>query len=271
MPDSVWAAAASLLACVLLAPAVHAQGAAQQPGARIGIIIDDMGYGRSDGLRAIALPGPLTYAFLPHTPYAARLARLAHRLDKEVLVHVPMTADDHRRLGPGALEQGMSERALLATMRSDLASIPFASGVSNHMGSLLTARPRPMRWLMQALRGHGHLYFVDSRTTPATVALEMARRSGVPGISRDVFLDNERRPEAILGQFERLAAKAREHGAALGIGHPHPETLRVLAAVLPRLKQYGVELVPVSALLPAPQPAPARPRLSLSAAAPASP
>ena len=52
--------------------------------------------------------------------------------------------------------------------------------------------------------------------------------------------------EAQLGE---LVAIARRRGQAVGIGHPHPETLRVLRRALPELREAGVELVFVSELV----------------------
>ena len=65
------------------------------------------------------------------------------------------------------------------------------TGVNNHMGSLLTRHPGHMLWLMRTLQQHGEnpLFFVDSRTTVATVARRLAVENGVPNTDRNVFLD----------------------------------------------------------------------------------
>ena len=130
-----------------------------------------------------------------------------------------------------------------------LASVPFVSGVNTHRGSLLTRHPGHMGWLMDEINTHEGLIFVDSYTTPASVAMQLARESGVPAIRRDVFLDNRLSAENILHEFERLKALAKRRGSALGIGHPYAETLVVLERELPKLVDQGFELVPVSALL----------------------
>ena len=86
-----------------------------------------------------------------------------------------------------------------------------------------------MRWLMQDLRCFHDLYFVDSRTDAGTVARESARAAGLPNAQRDVFLDNQQDPDYVRSQLMRLVAKARREGTAIGIGHPYPATLEVLA------------------------------------------
>lgn len=228
----------------------RAQEVPSGPTPVIGLIIDDMGYRLHDGLRALELPGPVAYSVLPHSPSGAALALRAGQRGREVLLHLPMHAQENNHLlGPGALMQGMSREQFLATLDSDLAAIPNVIGVNNHMGSLLTRQQQPMQWLMQALKARGNLFFVDSRTSGATVAGRVATEAGVPLLNRDVFLDNEPDHDYIRGQFFRLIEKARFNGAAIGIAHPKPETIDVLADLLADLPQIGVKLVSLQELL----------------------
>jgi polysaccharide deacetylase 2 family uncharacterized protein YibQ len=216
----------------------------------ISIIIDDLGYRRLDGLRAIELPGPIAYAILPHTPFATRLAGIAFQLDKEVLLHVPMQSQVlDKALGPGALTSTMSRREIQAVLEAGLASVPHVSGINNHMGSALTRESRPMEWVMEWMRRSGELYFVDSYTSAQSVALRAARDAGLHAIGRDVFLDPTADTAVVERQFKRLIQIARERGTGLGIGHPYPETLSVLRRVLLKPSYYGVELVPVRELI----------------------
>ncbi len=55
------------------------------------IIIDDLGNNLEYGNMAIALPGSITLAFLPHTVFAAELADRAHNSGKEIMLHLPNT------------------------------------------------------------------------------------------------------------------------------------------------------------------------------------
>jgi uncharacterized protein len=216
----------------------------------ISIIIDDIGDGHRRGNRAIELPGPVTYAFLPMSPHAVDLADLARSRGKEVLLHLPMESLDGRSLGPVGLRRGMSEGALREAVEKSLASVPHVVGVNNHMGSYMTTQRGPMRYLMEAMARRQPLFFVDSRTTSESVASEVAGEVGVPNTHRDVFLDNDSDPESVRRQFFALVNKARRTGAALGIGHPYPTTMAVLQELLPTLGRLGVRLVPVTTLLP---------------------
>ncbi len=215
---------------------------------RIGLIIDDLGNQKAAGEQAISLPGPVTYAFLPQTPFAWQLAIRAHELDKEVMLHLPMESELGNRLGKGALTLSMPKPLFVSTLKRNLASVPYVAGVNNHMGSLLTRDPTAMRWIMSELRRQG-LYFIDSRTTDATVAERVARRHLIGSGRRDVFLDNLPEKSLIRVQLRKLVAIARQRGEAIGIGHPYRATLDVLREELPKLEQQGIELVPVSEII----------------------
>jgi polysaccharide deacetylase 2 family uncharacterized protein YibQ len=234
--------------CVVAVLSALGQSALASGRPAIAIIIDDLGNNRVLNERAIHLPGPVACSFLPHTPYAARLARRAHRAGKEVLLHLPMQPIHHLKLGPGGLTLHMTRHAFDATVRSDLAAVPDVDGVNNHMGSLMTRHPGDMAWLMAILH-HAGVFFVDSRTIANTVAYRVAREHDVAATSRDVFLDDVQSKVAIVKQLKRLVAIARRRGSAVAIGHPYPITLRVLKGRLPALAAAGVKLVPVRRII----------------------
>jgi uncharacterized protein len=219
----------------------------QQPA--ISIIIDDLGNLKERDIRAIKLPGAITCSILPMTPYAQELAKFAHKHNKEVMLHLPMEAVANGKLGPGGLTMEMTHKQFTAQIETDLKAIPYAVGVNNHMGSYLTQQPGQMRWLMQDLAKHGNLYFVDSYTTKYSVGQKVARQNWVPTIRRNVFLDDYRDPAKIKMYFRRLIKMARDTGIGVAIGHPYPETLAVLEEELPKLKQLGIKLLPVSKLI----------------------
>jgi len=215
----------------------------------ISIVIDDMGKRLPNGRRVLALPGPVACAFLPHARHTGELARHAHAAGKEVLLHLPMDSVDGRPLDTGAVTLDMTEQQFAATVLDDLAAVPHATGINNHMGSLLTRHPGHMLWLMRVMQQQAPLLFVDSRTTVETVAQRVALENGVPSVERNVFLDNEADAGAIAFQFERLLKLAEAQGSALAIGHPYPQTLALLEQQLPVLEQRGIRLVAVSELI----------------------
>lgn len=233
-----------LLACLA--------GTAGATDAKVAIIIDDLGNQRRLGQRAVRLPAAVAIAVLPHTPFGYELAQEAYDRGKEVLVHVPMQAEQRELdLGPGALHLGQTRVEFMATLASAVAAVPYASGLNNHMGSLLTRNSEHMGWLMGELR-RSDLFFIDSYTTHLSVGLGTARERGVPALKRDVFLDGEPERASIAGQWARLLNIADETGFAVAIAHPYPITLEFLEAVLPELEAADYTVVPLRMLLPWP-------------------
>ena len=218
---------------------------------RLVIIIDDLGYRLDAGRRATTLPGKINLSILPQTPNGAMLARLGMAEGKEILLHAPMSNVNDKPLGGGALTDGMSEAQLRATLEASLDNTPGVRGVSNHMGSLLTTRREPMEWVMTVLANRG-LYYIDSRTTAATLAASVAEEYGVPNLSRSVFLDNHADSAAIHEKFLEALTLADRQGVAIAIGHPHDATLDYLQRELPLLEQRGYRLSLISEVL-APQ------------------
>jgi len=228
----------------------EARSATPAPRAHIAIIIDDLGEQHLAGLHALRLPGPVALAFLPDGHFTREQAAAAHARGKEVLLHLPLQPLGEARAHPTALTVDTGYEQLRASFRAALASVPYASGVNNHQGSLLTAREAPMDWLMREIALRPGLYFVDSRTSNLSVAYRAARLRGIPATERNVFLDNQRGEAAVRASFRELIDKARRNERALAIGHPYAETFKVLEEELPYLAaRYGVRLVAPSELI----------------------
>ncbi len=245
-------------------------------GPLVALIIDDWGQALSGPQAVIlALPQPLTLAVLPCLPHSAEMARRATALDlpadaavaragedqaatpvpatarREIFLHLPMQPLDVVQSHPGepVLVPGLEPAEVERRLALALASVPGARGVNNHMGSAATADSALMAALMEGLSRRG-LRFVDSLTSPASVAYAAARQAGVPALRSRIFLDADRTSsEAIAANLARLVAAARAGGAAVGIAHPYVTTAEVLAAELPRYEAAGVRFVTVSELM----------------------
>lgn len=245
--------AGSAIAALLLFPLAGLPGGTAAEAPRhppaVSIIIDDLGNRLGSGARTVALPGAITCSVLPGTPYARRIATLAHESGKEVMLHLPMQAIETPLLDGGGLVATMTRREFQRTVREGLLAVPHVSGVNNHMGSLLTQFRGHMQWLMEELRHYEGLYFVDSFTSLLSVAHQVAAEQRVPTVRRDVFLDDVVDEAAIAHEFAQLIAAAQRKGTAVAIGHPHPQTLAFLEANLGRLSEAGIELLPVSQLI----------------------
>jgi|AACY02.16.fsa_nt_gi Uncharacterized protein conserved in bacteria len=231
------------------APAAAARAPAYRAAQRpvLALVIDDLGWDPRAGDRVVGLPAPITVAVLPGTPSSRRLADAAARRGHEIILHQPMEALNARWPGPGAMDSAQAPEELRRLLAQNLEEIPHRVGVSNHMGSRLTAQPRAMEVVMDELAPRD-LYFLDSRTTPDTVAYRTARAHAIPSTRRDVFLDAVMRPEVIDRALTDALELAERRGHALAIGHPYAATLRILETRMAEIRSR-VELVPVSRLI----------------------
>lgn len=229
---------------VLLCLSAAFAHAAPANKAYMSIIIDDLGQSTERDSRTLALPGPVTMAIMPDTPHASEFARQAHKAGKTVILHMPMDP----ATGPYAWHPDIALPELARRLDAALAKVPYAAGINNHMGSRMTAQRGAMTWLMGELQRR-HLFFVDSRTSAATVAAAEAQAQALGHVSRDVFLDDVRTTEAITTQLQQGVALAHRQGSAVLIGHPYPQTLQVLEQQMPRLKSQGIELIALSQMI----------------------
>ena len=246
MPNQSQAGFTTLIVALLLQLASPQSFAADHN--YIAIIIDDIGHNLRAGKRAIDIQAHLTFAVIPETQHALRLASYAHNTGKEVMIHLPMENTMNHPLGNLALTSGLSEQGVAMVLDQAVRLVPFATGINNHMGSALTQEPQAMVWLMRAAKHH-KLFFVDSRTTHKTVASDIALQENIRTASRDVFLDNDKSLYSIDKEFRRLLALAKQRKTAIAIGHPYPSTLRYLELAIPMLKREGVQLISVSDML----------------------
>ena len=224
---------ALILAAWLL---IRCADAAQAGEASLAVVIDDLGYSLVRAERVMALPAPVTLAVLPFAPETPAILDLARRTGHEIILHQPMEALPQSRGAsiPGLLTVDMPAGHFESLMDAALRAVPGIVGVNNHTGSRLTQDHAAMRRLMGLLKGRD-LLFLDSRTTPATVAYAMAREARIPAIERDVFLDHVPRRDAIHREFQRALAIARRDGHAVLIAHPYAVSLDYLEEALAAL------------------------------------
>jgi len=217
---------------------------------RLAIIVDDMGDNLAAAQQLLAIDLPVTLSVLPEERDSTQIATMAHARGHEVLIHIPMEPVAYPRISPGrnALYVTLTPDQIRRRFADYLKKVPYAVGGNNHMGSRFTQDRKGMRTVIASMKKAG-LFFVDSLTTPHSVAFAVAREAGVPAAVRDRFLDNVQDVDQIDRQIRSLAELAIRQGHAIGICHPHPQTLEALRQEAPYLRQKEIEIVPVSDLL----------------------
>ena len=215
----------------------------------VAIIIDDLGYHKKLATKLSKLDAMLTFSILPHSPFQNSIARLSRDKGFGIMLHLPMEPVEYPDVdpGPGTLLTSMTPDELTRQLEKALDAVPFIRGVNNHMGSKMTAESSQMYQIFSILKKR-NLYFIDSRTTIKTLCKPSARLFQIPFAQRDVFLDHKVEVEFIRKQLKELVRIAQRNGYAVGIGHPHSLTYKVLQEMLPEL-QKKVRLVPASEIV----------------------
>jgi polysaccharide deacetylase 2 family uncharacterized protein YibQ len=212
---------------------------------KVALIMDDMGYSLEaiETLKSLELP--ITVSILPHSPYARETAEIARSSHLEVILHLPLEPINNSQEiydDGGLILSDMDEQEIIELLNENFEMVPFITGMNNHMGSKITADNRLMTIILRSVLER-NLFFIDSRTTSHSVAYNLAQKMGIPSAKRDVFLDGERNEDYINRKLQELFHKARRTGVAVGICHPHPETLKVLKNSFHLVKEYKLQPV----------------------------
>jgi hypothetical protein len=225
--------------------------------ASIAIVIDDLGYGDERlAEEFLALDYPLTFSVLPGYRKSRAAAEAVLARGKELLLHLPMEPHGYPGINPGKdpILVDLSEGEIRARIAKHLSGLPEVSGITSHMGSLATQDPEVMKAVLEDTKSRD-LFFLDSMTTPGSVARRVAGEVGAVCLRNDLFLDTQSRDEKkVKKMFERAEEIALSKGKAIVIGHLYSGTLKALRDKLPELEKKGIKLVPVSSFAEASAP-----------------
>jgi polysaccharide deacetylase 2 family uncharacterized protein YibQ len=217
---------------------------------KIVLVLDDWGYNLKDRGFITDNDFHVTLSILPFKPYSTQIAELAHTKNKDVIVHMPMEPHNKENYGleEHTLLTSMDRATVDHLLDAAFESVPFAKGLSNHMGSKATEDETLMSMVLSYLKNKNR-FFLDSFVTAKTVGRGLARKMNVGFAQRDVFIDNNNDANSIKEQMLKLAQKARKAGVAVGIGHDRPVTVGVLKEMIPRLEKEGYQFLDLSEII----------------------
>lgn len=163
---------------------------------------------------------------------------------------LPDGTQGYPRYNPGedALFVDMSADAIRKQIAANIAQIPEAIGVNNHMGSRFTGYAAGMKVALEEFNKQG-LFFLDSLTTGKSVARQTAANVGISFYERDIFIDNVKDVNAIVHQLKKAENVAMKEGYSIAIGHPYKETVDALEKWSEN-RNNSIQLIPLSSLKP---------------------
>jgi len=213
--------------------------------AKIILVIDDLGIVKGLSKQIIDMDVPLTLSFLPYASGVSDQVNDAYDKGHDILVHIPMETKGDADPGPHALLSSETPKQQRDDIDYNFNQFAHYIGINNHMGSAFTEDEAAVNRLLDVVKDKG-LFVLDSKTTSKSRLEDRADAKNIPVINRDVFLDNQRDVEYIIGQLEKLEKMAKSNGTALAIGHPYKVTVTALQQWLPTLKDKGITIVPIS-------------------------
>ncbi len=212
---------------------------------RVAIIVVDFGYQDEALIRGFcALKQTITFSVFPRREKSSWIAERAAAAGHGVMVYLSMEPLDYPRHDPGpdAVLMDHTPEKIRTLIRTARAHLPQATGMNNHMGSRITEDPAAIRRVLKEIDRLG-LFFVDSFTSPRSIAWSVAEEMGMPAGRNAKFLDRKETQESVEQSVEALAEMAGISGTVIGIGNARPVTLAALERVLPELEKRGIEFV----------------------------
>lgn len=216
----------------------------QNKAITVALIFDDLGESLQDIQKISSLDVPVSVAIIPGLRFSQSIAYMAQRSGMSVITHIPMKpkhGELYRTPKYRFIEPGMRTRQLHSLLDYYLGYIKISVGANNHMGSLATEDPNVMRALMRKLKKR-NMFFVDSRTTPGSIACHIAAQESVPCVENAGFMDATDDEKKISERLDRFIERVPEQGKIVLIAHPHKKTFAVLQKKIPGLK-HSVQFV----------------------------
>lgn len=196
---------------------------------RIALVVGPLGDDLRLARECVSIEAPLAVLVQPFLPFSKEVGELAKIFKREVLVEIEApeaAAPDSPSLSPTVED----------TLTQALASVPSAVGVSGAStgGDGGAAK---LRDLVQA-KG---LFFV-AQTKRGAGGTE-------DGPEASLLLDEEQE-NGMAAQLDKLVARARGEGSAIGFSRSNPKTISALGPLVEKLRKEQIDVVPVSSIAP---------------------
>lgn len=210
-------------------------------------VFDDAGHNLQQLKLFLELPFPITVAVLPGLDYSVESANAIRQAGKEVILHQPMQAQNLSiDPGPRAILPEMNAQEVRSLVHQNLTDIGPVMGLNNHEGSLITCDNELLGAVLDVCKAE-EIYFLDSRTTPDSVARTESNKRNMEIFERSVFLDNTQNKEDMITAVRLGMELASKNGSAIMIGHVWSSSLpEILVELYPEMLMLGYSVTTIS-------------------------
>ncbi|MBB6254720.1 divergent polysaccharide deacetylase family protein [Nitrospirillum iridis] len=218
---------------------------------RIALVMADLGWSPSALEKVLArMPAAVTLAFAAGAPNLQAAVDQARADGHEVLLQVPMEPQGFPQNdpGPGTLLTSLSDDKNQERLETAMASATGYVGLTNLTGTKFLAAHDSLQSVLRQVQRRGLIY-VDSWPTVASQATRIATQLGLPRALSDAQVDRAPSDAGVAAQLAELERLATTNGVAVGFAQPYPVTLEAIARWAVGLRDRGIVLAPVTAVV----------------------
>ena len=214
------------------------------------IIIKGLGLSSSSTREALQLPKEITMGYSPYSPSLDMWVKKTKASGHEIVLNIPMETSSFKTNNPGPYslltqssdEDNSTRLKMLLNLTSEYDAV-YSENTEVFTRSLDSIRP-----VLETLGGEGR-YFVYGGGYSNYSMIQIANSLNYPVLVNDLVLDDDISSSAINKKFTELEKIANDKGYVVVMAHPYPMTIRMLQAWLPKAKEKGLAVSPVSLLL----------------------
>ena len=220
---------------------------AYPPGPRLTLLLTGVGHAPHLLEALLRLDADVTYAVSADAPDAPGVARRLTAAGREIIAHLPV--EPTSPVTPGAsgyLSLAMDAETVRDQTAAFLDRIPGAVGADTHQGGRLTSSRRHMQAMLGVLAERG-VFFLDGRTTEASVAAATARAQGVRVAVRTHRLDGP--SESLDARLKSIEVALALEGHAVVLAEASPVVIAILPQWLRALRSRQVSVLRLSEIV----------------------
>jgi polysaccharide deacetylase 2 family uncharacterized protein YibQ len=217
---------------------------------KIAILVTGLGIAQKTTEKAIALPGPISLAYVPFARKLKDWINISRNKGHEVMLTLPLEPADFPKSDPGpyALLTSLSSEKNLERLNWIMSRATGYTGFVNYMGSQFMSNEKLITPILSEIKNRGLLY-IDTRESLLSVAPKLANGISMPFEAVDMVIDQTPGRASILRSLSKLESLAKQNGYAIAMIHAYPISLDRLRIWTRTLEGKGIALLPVSALI----------------------
>jgi polysaccharide deacetylase 2 family uncharacterized protein YibQ len=210
---------------------------------RVAVVVRGLGDDLRVARELVGIDAPIALGIEPSRPFSKEVAELARIFGREVLLDLSvMAAGDAGTEEPGIV---LVDGQLRSQLDHAMASVPYAVGVTAEVNDDVSGVPERLDSFAGELNRRG-LFWVGNLSSPQRLTA-LGSAVGLRVVMTAMSANNGKQ-EGLEKRLDEIGERARTDAGAVAVVAAGSEALKVLAAVVPKWRASGIDVVPVSSL-----------------------